>query len=259
MTGASAGLGAELAEELARRGRNVTLVARREDRLRELAAKLKDHHRVGATVVRADLADEGERAGLRATLEDWGLSVVGLVNNAGFSTLGPVHRADRRAEIDLVRTDVEAVVDLCSSFVPAMVEAGRGAVLNVASTAGFQPLPGQAAYGAAKAFVLSYTWALRAETAGHGVTVSALCPGPVSTEFNQRAGWSDEVAARALPRVLWVGAHEVAVAAVSGLEQGRAVVIPGAPNRLLAAAGRLAPRALVAAAVARQHPALRDG
>src|SRR5581483_4829695 len=149
---------------------------------------------------------------------------------AGFSTTGPVAAADRDRELAMVRTDVEAVVDLCTRFVPGMVERRAGGVLNVASTAAFQPLPGQAAYGASKAFVLSYSQALRAELGGTGVTVTALCPGPVDTEFVDAANFTQAEAEGALPKFLWLSAEEVARQAVTGLERGRSVVIPGAAN-----------------------------
>jgi short-subunit dehydrogenase len=258
VTGASSGIGSDIARQLAERGRNVTLVARREDRLRSLAGSIERDYGVQAHVVTADLADQDSRASLRTTLEGRGLSVVVLVNNAGFSTLGPVVRADRSEEITELRTDVEAVVDLCVTFVPDMVRRGAGAVLNTASGAAFQPLPGQASYAASKAFVLSYTWSLRAEVETKGVTVTALCPGPVETEFNDRAGWSDEQAAQALPKILWVSSKDVATAALHGLEQGRAVVIPGAGNRVATVAGHLAPRSLLMPLLARQHPALKQ-
>ncbi len=259
VTGASSGIGTEIARLLAGRGHGVTLVARRQDRLRRLADELATRHGVRAEAVAADLSDPEGRAGLVGVLEERELVVEVLVNNAGFSTTGPVARATRQRELDLVRTDVEAVVDLCTLHVGAMVDRGRGAVLNVASTAGFQPLPGQAAYGAAKAFVLSYTEALRAELRGTGVSATALCPGPVATEFAQAAGMSDEEAASALPRFMWVPAAEVARAAVEGLERDRAVVIPGWANRMGALAGHLAPNSIVVSLLAGRHPGLRPG
>ena len=157
----------------------------------------------------------------------------------------------------MLRTDVEAVVDLCSRIVPGMVERGTGAVLNVASTAAFQPLPGQAGYSASKAFVLAYTQAMRAELAGTGVTATTLCPGPVETGFAEAAGLDPEEAGTALPRFMWVSAGEVAAAAIDGLDKGRAVVIPGAANRVGAAAAHLTPRRLLLPLLARQHPSLR--
>ncbi|MHB1585221.1 MAG: SDR family NAD(P)-dependent oxidoreductase, partial [Acidimicrobiales bacterium] len=241
VTGASSGIGAEIAGLLAARGHGVTLVARRRERLEAVAGELAGRHGVRAEVITCDLADADARTALVGGLDERRLVVDVLVNNAGFGTAGPVAAADRRRELELVRTDVEAVVDLCTLLVGGMVARGRGAVLNVASTAAYQPIPGQAAYAAAKAFVLSYTEALRAEVRRKGVTVTALCPGPVATEFNQVAGVSDDEAAAALPRVLWVSAAAVARAAVDGLERDRAVVVPGLANRLGAVAGHLAP------------------
>jgi short-subunit dehydrogenase len=170
--------------------------------------------------------------------------------------MGPVHRSDPDRELAMVRTDVEAVVHLCSLFLPGMVERRSGSVLNVASTAAFQPLPGQAAYAASKAFVLSYSHALRGEMIGKGVTVTVLCPGPVETGFMAAAGLTDEQAAGASPAMLWVEVGDVARAAVSGLDAERAVVIPGAANRLGAAAGWLAPRRVLVPMLAKRHPAL---
>ncbi|MEO7427753.1 MAG: SDR family NAD(P)-dependent oxidoreductase, partial [Acidimicrobiales bacterium] len=172
VTGASSGIGVELARLLAARGLGVTLVARREDRLKVLADELATAHGVRAEVVTADLTDEAARAAIVDTVAERGLTVDVLVNNAGLSTTGPVARSDVAAELRMIRTDVEAVVHLCSAFVPGMVERGRGAVLNVASMAAFQPLPGQAGYGGSKAFVLSYTRAMNQELRGTGVVAS---------------------------------------------------------------------------------------
>jgi short-subunit dehydrogenase len=258
ITGASSGIGAELARGLASRGYGVTLVARREDRLRALADELAAAHRVRAEIVTADLTDESARESLLKELADRGLAVDILVNNAGFSTTGAVHRADPAREMALVRTDVEAVVHLCTLFLPGMVERGRGAVLNVASTAAFQPLPGQAAYGAAKAFVLSYGRAVGAELRGKGVTVTTLCPGPVETEFAQTAGFDADDAESALPKFMWVAAPEVARAALDGLEKGRSVIIPGLSNRIAAGFASVTPRGVLVPMLARQHPALKN-
>jgi uncharacterized protein len=258
VTGASSGIGADLARQLATRGHGVTLVARREDRLRELADELTAAHDVRAEVVACDLSDVTARDALAAAVTERGLAVDVLVNNAGFSTIGPVHRSDPTREVAMIRTDVEAVVHLCSTFVPGMVERGRGAVLNVASTAAFQPLPGQAGYGAAKAFVLSYTRALAQELAGRGVTATALCPGPVETEFAEAAGFGEAEAADSLPRFMWVSSSDVAAQAVAGMEKGRRVVIPGAPNRIGAGVGHLVPKRLLLPMLASRHPSLRD-
>ena len=257
VTGASSGIGLELARCLAARGHGVTLVARREDRLRELADELSATG-VRAEVIAADLTDIVSRNRVVEQVAERGLSVDVLVNNAGFSTMGPVHAGDAEREVAMVRTDVEAVVHLCTAFVPGMVERRSGAVLNVASTAAFQPLPGQAGYGASKAFVLSYTQALGAELKGTGVTATTLCPGPVETGFAEAAGLGDEEAGDALPRIMWVPAARVARAAVEGLAAGRSVVIPGVANRALARVSHHAPRALVLPVLAKQHPSLKS-
>jgi len=256
VTGASSGIGAEIARQLAARGHGVSLVARREAELRALADELSGAHGIRAEVLPADLTDPEARAKLADELARRELTVDVLVNNAGYTTMGPVYRADRSAETAMIRTDVEAVADLCTIFVSGMATRRRGCVLNTASTAAFQPLPGQAGYGACKAFVLSYSQAMRAELRAVGVTVTALCPGPVQTGFGEAAGITADEAAKALPKVMWVAASEVARAAVEGLDQDRAVVIPGVANRIVAFAGHHAPRGPVAALVARQHPAL---
>jgi uncharacterized protein len=257
VTGASSGIGADIARELAKRGLGVTLVARREELLRNLAEELARVYRVRAEVISVDLTDSAARAGLLGELAARGLKVDVLVNNAGFSTTGAVHQSDHEREVMMVRTDVEAVVDLCSLCLPGMVERRAGAVLNVASTAAFQPLPGQAAYGASKAFVLSYTHALRGELRGTGVTATTLCPGPVDTGFGESAGFSKEEADNALPKVMWIAPDHVARDAVAGMDAGKAVVIPGVANRVAAAAAHLAPRKILVPLLARQHPSLR--
>jgi short-subunit dehydrogenase len=257
VTGASSGIGREIARGLAGRGPRRTLGARREERLRELARELTDAHGVRVEVVPADLADAAARTGVVEAVRAAGLVPHVLVNAAGVSTVGPVHASDPDAEVAMLRTDVEAVAHLCSLVLPGMVERRAGAVLNVASTAAFQPLPGQAGYAAAKAFVLSYSQALRGELRGTGVTVTALCPGPVRTEFAERAGFDPAEAEAALPWPLWVPVERVAEAGIEALEQGRATVVPGVANRLVAVGGRLAPRSLLVPAVARRHPGLR--
>ena len=209
-------------------------------------------------MIAADLTDAVSRNRMIEQVSERGLQVDVLVNNAGFSTMGPVHASDAEREVAMVRTDVEAVVHLCSAFVPGMVERGSGAVLNVASTAAFQPLPGQAGYGASKAFVLSYTQALQAELRGRGVTATALCPGPVETGFAEAAGIGDDVAGEALPKVMWVSAESVAAQAVDGMAKGRSVVIPGTANRALARISHHLPRRLLLPVLAKQHPSLKD-
>jgi short-subunit dehydrogenase len=255
VTGASQGIGAEIARDLARRGHRVVLVARSADKLRELADEIAGNGG-RADVLAADLSDRSARAVLPARLIRLGVTVDILVNNAGFSTMGPVKDADPEAEMQLVEVDVVTVVDLCTRFLHGMVERRRGAILNVASTAAFQPLPAQAAYGAAKAFVLSYTQSLVGELKGSGVTATCLCPGPVHTGFGERAGFTKEQAEKSLPPVMWVDAADVARAAVEGLDKGRMVVIPGTANRVAAALAQVTPRTLLLP-VLRTHPGLK--
>jgi hypothetical protein len=257
VTGASSGIGEEIARELARRGHGVTLVARREGPLQDLAVALREDHGGRVEVVPADLSADAPGDRIALEVAERGLVVDVLVNNAGFSTMGAVHRSDPAREVAMVRTDVEAVVHLTTTFLSGMVERGRGAVLNVASTAAFQPIPGQAAYGASKAFVLSYSHAVRAELRGTGVSLTVLCPGPVETGFEDVMGISHEASTGAMPSFMWVPAETVAKEAVDGLDAGRPVVIPGLANKASAAGGWLTPRRILMPILARQHPSLR--
>lgn len=258
VTGASSGIGSEIARVLAKRGHGVTLVARREDRLLALADELASSFGVRCEVVAADLTEADARSGLTAALDERGLVADVLVNNAGFSTMSAVSKGDPDREIAMIRTNVEAVVHLCSLFLPGMVERGSGAILNVASTAAFQPLPGQAGYAASKSFVLSYTQAVAEEVRGSGVTVTALCPGPVETEFAEVAGFEGGEASDSLPRFMWVSAVDVATAGVDGLAKGRTVVVPGPANRVGSVLAPLVPRSLLLPLLSRRHPALRN-
>jgi short-subunit dehydrogenase len=252
VTGASSGIGIELARELSRRGHQLVLVARSADKLHALADELGNAH-----ALPCDLTARDDRATLLDRVLELGLTPDILVNNAGFSTLGPVHASDPGAELNLVEVDVASVVDLCTRFLPGMVDRGRGAVLNVASTAAFQPLPGQAAYGAAKSFVLSYTQSLSGELRRTGVTATVLCPGPVDTGFAHTAGFTQEEAESALPKFLWEPAEQVAKAAVAGLDRGQMVVIPGAANWVGARLAWLSPRRVLVPLLASRHPGLR--
>ncbi|HEY1511990.1 MAG TPA: SDR family oxidoreductase, partial [Solirubrobacteraceae bacterium] len=183
VTGASAGIGAQIARELASRGHGLVLVARRRDRLLEIAEELSDAHGIRAEAIGCDLSKAASVARLPGRVQSLGLDVDILVNNAGFATGGPFHESDPERELDQVRVLVEAVVALTSAYSPKMVKRGKGAILNVASTAAMQPLPYSAGYSAAKAYVLAFSEALHQELGRHGVTVTALCPGPVRTDF----------------------------------------------------------------------------
>jgi len=255
VTGASSGIGTELALELGRRGHNVVLVARSKDALNKVADQIRA---MGprAEVLPTDLSYRADRAGLVDRVGDLDLRVDILVNNAGFSTVGAVAESDPESEMRMLEVNVVAIADLCSRFLPGMVERNLGAVLNVASTSAFQPVPGQSGYGASKAFVLSYTESLSGELRGTGVRATVLCPGPVDTGFDTRAGFA-EGEAEVLPSFMWLSAKAVAKAGIDGLAAGRMVVIPGVANRASSMLGHLAPRRLLVPLLARQHPGLR--
>jgi short-subunit dehydrogenase len=256
VTGASSGIGDQLARELARRGHQVTLVARSAEKLQQLADELTAAG-TRADVLAADLSDRSARAGLLGRISALGLTPDILINNAGLSTLGRVSDADPEAEMNMLEVDVVAIADLCSRFLGGMVERRRGAVLNVASTAAFQPLPGQAGYGAAKAFVLSYTQSLRGELRGSGVTATVLCPGPVDTGFGATAGFSKADADDALPSFMWESAEAVARCGIDALDRGRMVAIPGVANRVAARLSWVSPRSILVPLLASRHPGLR--
>jgi hypothetical protein len=239
VTGASSGIGAEIARELAKRGLGVTLTARRKDRLTALADELRD------------LSSAAARRRMVKTIADRGLEVDVLVNNAGFGSAGRFQELDPEAEVRMVRTNVEAIVDLCSAYVPTMVARGRGAVLNVASVAAYQPIPRQSTYAATKAFVLSFTEGLHVDLKGTGVTATALCPGPTKTEFGEVADIREELFN--IPGLVYT-AEEMAVAGVQAMDKGRRAVVPGATNLVSAVGGRLMPRALVLPLIDRFYP-----
>jgi short-subunit dehydrogenase len=256
VTGGSSGIGRAIAGELARRGYGVTIVARGTQRLEDTATELRRSHSVRVETVSLDLDDPEARRQLPQTLTERGLDVDVLVNNAGFGTGGRVSESDEVRESGLVRTNVEALVSLCSLFTGAMVRRNRGAVLNVGSAAGFQPIPGEAAYAASKAFVFNYTLALRVELAPAGVGATVLCPGPVKTAPEDDGAGSED-RRDVMPRFMWQSPEAVARAGVDGLARGRAVVIPGWPNRVMAVAADHTPHALLMPLMARLSPSNR--
>lgn len=254
VTGASSGIGAAVARELARRGHRLVLVARSVDRLQLLADELVAGGRGPVHVVPADLRDAAERAALPGRVAALGVEPEILVNNAGVAIVGLVADTEPQDQLSLIEVDVAAVVDLCTRFLPGMVARGRGAVLNVSSVAAFGPLPGQASYGAAKAFVASYTESLRTELRGTGVTATLLCPGPVDTGLDVAAGFDRGERREVLPATMWKPVDRVARAAVDGLEKGRSRVVPGWMNRLLVAVYRYAPHGPLLPLLARRMP-----
>jgi short-subunit dehydrogenase len=249
VTGASSGIGRELADLFAADGHELVLVARREERLRETAADLQARHGARAHVVPADLArpDAAERIG--DTVNRLGLAIDHLVNNAGFSVYGPFAETDLGAERDVIAVNVTAVTSLAKRFLPAMAARGAGRILNVASTAAFQPGPRMAVYYASKAYVLSFSVALAVEMEGTGVTVTALCPGPSPTGFAERAG----VERTPLFKTEWFSTDPGAVARAGyeGMRRGKPIVVPGAIHKAHDLAVRLVPRSLAARFVGR--------
>lgn len=242
VTGASSGIGAALARELAERGHALGLVARRAERLESLARELSERHGVRAEALPADVSDPADRDRLAAEVERLGIAVEVLVNNAGFGVYKPFGESDRERELEQVRLLVEAVVDLNARYLPGMVERRRGAIVNVSLTAGFQPLPGNANYAASKAFVLFHSEALHEEVRGRGVTVTAVCPGPVETEFQET---SQPLFTARVPKALWTDADTVAEEALRAAEEGRRTVVPGgAAVRAAFAPNRVAPARL---------------
>src|SRR3954453_2562726 len=188
VTGASSGIGMELARQLGALGHDLVLAARRADRLEQLAAALRTEHGIEALVVPGDLAEAAQRQALIEAVRGSDKVVVGLCNNAGFGSYGRVLDAAPANEAAMVQLNVAAVHELTLAFLPAMVQRRAGAILNVASLAAFQPVPGMATYAATKAFVQSFSEALHAELAGTGVSCTVLAPGPVPTEFGAVAG-----------------------------------------------------------------------
>jgi uncharacterized protein len=252
VTGASSGIGTALARELASRGYPLVVVARREERLRSLATELTADHGTPVEVIACDLSDPAERDRLVDAINGQGRTVELLVNNAGFGYQADFATQSRERVLGMVHVNIEALVDLTSRFIPGMVERGRGSIINIASTAAFQPLPGSAVYAASKSFVLSFSEAIREELRGTGVSVTAVCPGPVRTEFMEHAGMGD--IEDKSPDAFWMTPEELARHAVQGAERDRRVVVPGALNRAGALAGQHSPRSLALPLVRRLWP-----
>jgi short-subunit dehydrogenase len=243
VTGASSGIGMELSRQLAALGHDLVLVARRADRLEQLATALNAEHGVDALAVPTDLADAGQRRALIESVRGSEKFVAGLCNNAGFGSYARVLESDPEHEAAMVQVNVAAVHELTLAFVAQMAERRAGAILNVASLAGFQPVPSMATYAATKAFVQSFSEALHAELAGTGVSCTVLAPGPVPTEFGAVAG--TENVDSLVPGFVSEPPEEVAAAAVRGMLRGRRTVVPGAATKALATGGRHVPRSIL--------------
>lgn len=257
VTGASSGIGAELARVFARHGHVLALVARRGERLAALADEIVAGGGARPLEIVADLQHgEGARV-IRDALAAAGVEPQYVVNNAGFGLVGTATTLDRAEQLQMIDLNVRMLTELSLAFVDSLAR-NQGGVLNVGSVAGFLSGPGMAVYYATKAFVLSFSEALHSELKGRGVRVTVLCPGPVPTEFARRAGISD---AGMAPGILTVSAERVAEAGYRGLMEGRRTVVPGLINKAVVAAIRFVPRRVLLALVdtrqRRRRPAPR--
>jgi short-subunit dehydrogenase len=243
ITGASAGIGAELARVFAAHGHRLMLVARREAPMEQLAADIAAAGSPRPIVLPIDLTASDAVAGIAAALVAHDVEPQYVVNNAGFGLLGAAAEVDRSSQLDMIDLNVRTLTDLSLAFVDSLSR-HRGGILNVASVAAFLPGPRMAVYYASKAYVLSFSEALHHELGPRSVRVTALCPGPVDTEFQQRAGIKG---GHSGPRLLTLPAARIAAEGYEGLMRGRRVVIPGWGNRLVARLVRLLPHGLVMA------------
>lgn len=242
ITGASSGIGADLARLFARDGYDVVLVARRRERLEKLGAKLAEEHRIEVHILAVDLATPHAARDVVEAVRELGLEIDVLVNNAGFGSSGPFVDADIATVLEMIQVNLVALTELTRLVVESMVERRTGRILNLASTAAFQPGPLMAVYYATKAYVLSFSEAIAEELRQSGVTVTALCPGPTETEF---ADVAHVESSRLFRMAAPMSSMKVARAGYAALQRGRRVVIPGLRNWMLAQSVRVSPRRVV--------------
>jgi hypothetical protein len=253
ITGASSGIGLAFAHALAARGANLVLVARSGDRLKHLAQALTHRHGIQAHALVADLTEPGAASDVHARASALGLTPGTLINNAGFATYGHFDTLPLQRQLDEIALNCRAVVELSHAALPAMLQQGEGAIINVASTAALQPLPYMAIYGASKAFVLSFSEALWQEYRARGVRVLALCPGATDTAFFDVVGAAEAgVGTR-------MAAETVVNSSLRALDRGRSHIVPGGANRMLACLPRILPRQAILRIVANMlQPRHRD-
>ncbi|HXF89156.1 MAG TPA: SDR family oxidoreductase [Xanthobacteraceae bacterium] len=258
ITGASAGIGAELARVFARNGHALVLIARRADRLKALAAELAPADRPAPLVLPLDLARADAVGRIQEGLAARAFVPQYVVNNAGFGLLGAAAALDRDEQLAMIDLNVRVLTDLSLAFIDSLAHT-RGGLLNVGSVAGFFPAPGMAVYYATKAYVLSFSEALHRELAPRGIRVTCLCPGPVETEFGARAGALE----REPPSLLTVSATRVAEEGYRGLMRGRRLVVPGLANKVVTFLPRIVPKPVILSILAARQrrrtpsPALR--
>jgi short-subunit dehydrogenase len=241
ITGASSGIGLELAELFAADGSDLVLVARREDRLKELADRLESEHGVKVHVLPKDLSEPKAPDEIFAQLKKEKIQVDVLVNNAGFGVKGIIPEIDLDQQLDMVQVNVKALTHLTRLFLPGMIERGYGGVLNVGSLAAFQPGPNLAVYFATKAYVLSYTEALAEEISNPDIKISCLAPGPVRTEFGEKSDLEDSL----LFKVSLMDSEPVVKAGYEGFRKGKVIVIPGLKQQIVPLLNRFTPRSMV--------------
>ena len=244
VTGATSGIGLVTAQALARQGATVVLVGRNPERSAAVVSRIQQetgNPQVSCLI--ADLSVQAQRTRLINALRDGERHVAAVCNNSGFSSYGKFQDLPLDGELEQVRVNVLALLELTGAFVPAMLERRTGAILNVASIAGFQPVPNQATYGATKAFVVSLSEAVHTDLGGTGVSCTALCPGPVHTEFTEVAGMTE--VEDAAPDFVWLEPAEVAKAGVDGMVRGKRMVFPSMTHQAFGVAGRVAPRSVL--------------
>ncbi len=247
ITGASAGIGAVFARELAARKTNLVLVARSEDKLKQIASELRSQYNIQVDVIVQDLTASDAAKNVFETVTQKGLTIDLLVNNAGFGDYGDFAELDGERQIKIVQLNILALVDLTHKFLPGMRSRRRGGIINMSSTAAFQAMPYFSVYAASKAFVLSFSEALWAENRSYQVRVLAVCPGPTDTKFFQDAKFSPSLANLAAQN--YISPEEVVREALHGLEKDHPTVIPGIKNQLQVNIPRFLPRETIATVV----------
>jgi len=250
ITGASGGIGHDLALLAAANGKNLVLAARSVDKLEQLAENIRENYKVEVITVDVDLSDVTGVNALISFVEKQDIKIEALINNAGFGDFADFAKADLSKNLEMIRLNISALTQLSHFALQGMLKAGNGKIMNIASTAAFMPGPGMAVYYASKAFVLSFSEALTHELKGTGVTVTALCPGPTDTDFASTAGFGKSLMNRIIPTA---SSMEVAKVGYKAMMKGKAVEIPGFTNKLIIMATRFSPRRLVSNIIYRMH------